>query len=408
MVHIPSNESLTELLANNQLARFVLAEGRKGLEPTLIVKSSSLMLKYLVKRKFFRVLVAKLPPEGQLFYAVEVPDDPTNPATIWSVVENMSELEALQRTVQGEMCHVALFNEAVVNVCWANVQFGILPSNTVLTFSDVTLCLENTLMQYESTVGNLLDQRHDNLKESPIVELYPVVECSWAEIFSHYVTNRLTESILSIISENEGDQQEELAVWLVDELSGIGAVKKPQVEEGAKSRELSDVLLNYVGGSFIFESKALSILDRDALPDRKKLAKNTEKNVEKAINQLRGGCRSIKKGSRVFDVSGETIPVTRDLPIHCVILVPDLSLIAESSTVHPGRIKQFALDTDGCMLHLLDPSELLGTVRNALLLSEKSQHTSPMVAFDFVLIKRFEHALMASTLDLHFRVKISE
>jgi len=372
------------------------------------VKSSSLVLKYLVKRKSFRVLVAKLAPEGQLFYAVEVPDDPSKPLSIWSIVENASELEALQRTVKGEICHVALFNEAVVNVCWARTQFAISSGTTEITFSDVSLCAENAWKQYEAAVETLFDERHSNLKGSALVELSPVVECSWVEIVSHYVTNRLTESILSIISENEGDQQEELALWLVDQLSALGAVKKPQVEEDSKSRELSDVLLNYAGGAFIFESKTLSIFDRDTLPDRKRLAKNTEKKVEKAISQMKGGCRNIKNGRRVFDISGETIPVTRDLPIHCIVLVPDLSLLGGSSAIHPGRIKQFGHDTKGCLLHFLDPSELLGTVRNALLLSEKSQQTTPMMAFDFVLIERFEHALTAASLDLRFRIELQE
>jgi hypothetical protein len=407
MVHIPSDHSRAELLTNNQLVRFCLAEGADGLEPTLIVKSSSLMLKYLVRRKSFRILVSKLVPGGQLFYAVEVPDDPTNPASIWSIVENVNELQALQRTAQGEKCHVALFNEAVVNVCWARMHFA-MPSDGALMFSDVTLCPENVWKQYECAVDAILDNRHNNLKGGTIAELHPVVECAWVEIISHYVTNRLAGSILSIISENEGDQQEELAVWLVDQLSASGAVKKPQVEEEAKSRELSDVLLNYSGGAFIFESKTLSIFDRDTLPDRRKLAKNTEKNVEKAISQMKGGCRNIRNGNRVFDISGKTITVTRDMPIHCIVLVPDLSLLSESSAIHPGRLKQFAHDTSGCMLHLLDPSELLGTVRNALLLSEKSQRTTPMMAFDVMLIRRFESALTAPTLDLRFRIELQE
>lgn len=408
MVHIPSDHDRDELLSNQQLVRFCLAEGANGLEPTLIVKSSSLALKYLVKRSSFRLLIARPSGKRRLLYALEIPDDPVTPAIIWSVVETEGELESLRRVALGEVCHIALFNEAVVNVCWANVQFAFPLDETSLLFSEIEPSLEGLAQQCVADAADLLDRRHrGTVLRDELAEATTLGDCRWNEVTSHYVTNRLARSILSIISGNEGDQQEQLALWLVDSLLLEGAVKSPQVEENTKMRELSDVLFNYFGGCFIVESKTLSIFDREQLPDRNKLRKNIEKNANKAINQLEGGCRNIKRGNRVVDAAGKQVHVTRNKPVHCVLLIPDLSLLSDSSNINSGRLKKFAQDSGG-FLHVLDPGELLGTVQNALLLSEKSERTSPIMAFDFVLIKRFEKALTIPTIDLRFRITLPQ
>ena len=93
MVHMLARHLRSELLAVPQLTRLDMAMGRDGFEPTMLIKVSSLALKYLLRQRSMRVFVATL--GQQLLYGVEVPDDPESPAIAWSLVELPAEVEAL-------------------------------------------------------------------------------------------------------------------------------------------------------------------------------------------------------------------------------------------------------------------------------------------------------------------------
>lgn len=409
MVHIPSEHYYNELLANKELVRIYLAKSASGVEPTLCVKSNSLALKYIIKRKSFRLILARLGIPSRLLYAIEIPDDESNPGMIWSFAESDAELEAAKRIAQRETCHIVLFNEAAVNVCGARVGLGFQTDAANALLTGLAPSIEVASQNWTDAAVNLLDRRYQGLtKKDELIEAAPVTDYEWREIASLYETNRLALSTLSIISGNEGDQQEHLGLWLVDSLSPAGAVKSPQVEENTNTRELSDILLNYSGGCFLIESKTLSILDRGRLPDRSKLKKNVEKSARKAISQLGGGCRNVKRGSKVLDLNDKEVQITRNQPIHCIVLIPDLQLLNDSAELNPEKLRQFARDSDGCFLHVLDPGELLATIQNALLLSKSGQRTTPMMAFDFVLIERYQRATAAQTLNLRFRVRLPD
>ena len=59
---------------------------------------------------------------------------------------------------------------------------------------------------------------------------------AWTEIRSTYVTNRMKGSDVSAFEEDEGGQQEEAGLWLIDALDIDGAWKNPIVHHDKKSR----------------------------------------------------------------------------------------------------------------------------------------------------------------------------
>jgi hypothetical protein len=169
--------------------------------------------------------------------------------------------------------------------------------------------------------------------------------------------------------------------------------------KGGRLRELTDVLLSYSGGTFIFESKTLTLLNRSELPDRTKLSKNVLSSVKKGFNQLKGAARQIRDGTRIYDTDGREHEVERSQPIHAIILVPDLRLLPPQFGF--DMMVEFAKATQG-YLHILDPSELLRIVQTAeqLVRRSESQIITQMMALDSRFIERADTCIDAKSLNV--------
>src|SRR4051794_41163248 len=94
MVHMLASHLRSEFLAVPTLVRLDMARGANGLEPTLLIKASSLSLKYLLRRQTFKLVVTRV--GRKILYAAELPDDPKTPAIVWSLAERQAELRALR------------------------------------------------------------------------------------------------------------------------------------------------------------------------------------------------------------------------------------------------------------------------------------------------------------------------
>jgi hypothetical protein len=393
-----------EFLAVPQLVRLVLPDNTES-GAALLLKASSLTLKYLVLLKTFTFLVAPLGGDGHVLYGVKVDDDIDHVAIFWSLAETENELLAMRLLTEHQQCAVFLFNEGAINVCSTSTVFVDTKPQTTGVLGAVKLALPEDLEHLRGAAAELLDSAHETGYNN-MLSYAPTSPCAWQPIRNYYITNQMDNSLLDLVNGNEGDQQENLAVWLTDALSIIGAVQKPQIHEVSGVRELTDVLFSYSGGSFLIESKTLSVLDRSELPSRAKLRKNVLKNISKALSQLPGACRNIRRGLKITNVKGEEVQVERSLPIHCVVLVPDLSLLDESDGLGGDFLESFLKD-NGAYLHLLDPSALLRSVQHAGILAKHSEKGMPLImAFDAALMIRWKEAIKHATpdIDLLFRV----
>lgn len=384
-----------------------MPSGANGLEPTLLIKANTLSLKYIVRLKHFRLVFLSVGP-GWLAYGVELADDPTHPAIIWSLLEYEDEVSTLEALVERSACVVHLFNDIAVNVAWAEVDVdlrqGALPE--VIRSAVLHPITETSAV---GEVRSRLDDVHGGALSPPaaFVLEFPAVT-DWHELRNTYITNRFSRSFVSIFNTDEGGQQEEIALWLTDNLQPIGAVKSPQVHEPAKPpRELSDLLLSHEYGAFIIESKSLSILARENLPDRQKLSRNVVKHVRKASGQLAGGLKNLRRGYRITDVKGNEVMVERTKTPHAIILVPDLTLLADAREFGGAFLQQFCRDTGG-FLHILDPAELLRIVQAAEMISGRSETITPIMAFDYYLIERQKIAVTNVSPALHILLRFAD
>jgi hypothetical protein len=382
-------------LAVPQLVRFTVAHGQGGPEPTLLIKSSTLTLKYLLRMKRFRLFMAKVDNQ-YLAYGAQIQDDPDHPATLWSFLEYEDEAEALHTLTKEPKCFVFLFNELSVNVAWGEAIVDFSDKSFIGIFKDVAPRGTTEIADVEQ-VGQLIDGLHRGElapSQGRTTEYLEVPE--WHPLENYYITNATSQSLISIFESDEGRQQEEAALWLIDNLRPTGAVKSPKIQEGKKTRELTGLLLTYEHGTILIESKALGILARDTLPGRTKLANDTIKHLRKATRQRQGGVNNLRRGHIVTDPEGRELEVERTKLPHVIVLVPDLTLLSEARDFGG----EFVLKTSaeyGALFHILDPSELLRVVQAAEMIAEESRSLSRIMAFDYYLMRRFERALQHDT-----------
>ena len=344
-MHILSQPLRSEFLAIPQLVRVTMAEGSYGLEPTLLIKASSLELKYLIQFQCINFVLIRLPSK-KLGYVVRIDDDVRSPALLWSILELEGERCALRAMVTEPQFVVFLYNELVVNVAWTTATKTSSEEKVIEWIDSASLGDSQDSLLRNSMLATLDDYLKNNFLRD--VHGFNAIQTEeWKEIRNHYITNRAGNSLLSVFESNEGNQQEEAILWLVDQLSPRGVLKNPTVHLSSDQRELCDLLLTHPYGSILFESKVLSILTRKELPSREKLTRDLSKHIIKAEKQLSGAIRSIKRNYRITDEMGADVDVERDAPPHAIILVPDLSLLAKEEQLGSIFLENFLKRSGG-------------------------------------------------------------
>lgn len=393
-MHILAAHYRSEFLATPQLLRIDHSKGSDGFEPTLLVKGSTLLLKYIVLGARLRLHLARI--EDRLLYALTVLDDETKPAMLWSIMEHEAEVNALKGLVSGQSCPVFLFNELALNVAWSTLKL-VLPQDMQDWISIAALGPAD-YAAIAGRAGELLDHAYRGTASTGelVTADFDRTE-PWHPLFNHFITSHGTDSPIDLFSKDEGDQQEQLAVWLTDSLHPLGVHHSPQIPKGPGQRELTDILLSHEYGAFLIESKALTVFNRETLPNRAKLAKDVSQHVEKAVRQLRGSIRRLKEGVPVTSRSGSLAQVERSKPMHAIVLIPEFALIEDHDRYGPEFIAGF-MEATGGFIHLLDIAELLRVVQAAEILSQGSSKVTRLMAFDYYLMERAERTRDAGTL----------
>src|SRR5262249_13799381 len=107
----------------------------------------------------------------------------------------------------------------------------------------------------------------------------------------------------------------------------------------------------------------------------------------------------------VFDEYGEVIELERKQPPHAIILVPELDLIAEKNDDWFCRIAEFMQGTGG-FLHILDTVQLFRMMQAARMIAEASEGSTPMMAFDYYLIKRAKAVTESGSINVDMMLRI--
>lgn len=386
-MHILSNDLRSEFLATPELVRATMAMRDGALEPVLLIKATSLNLKHLVLQGDVRLIV-ELDDVQHVAYGLAIHDASGPMSYLWSWVEEQSELEALVSLYREETLTAHLFNELAINVASTN---GIAGSSS----PDVDPAKLERASLREMGFSNQPSRKQpafltDSASSSPPQSPQTVTfnSPSWIENRAHRMSNGGSGHLISLFHPDEGNQQEELAFWLTDSLHSSTAIKSPRVQLESKLRELTDVLIASDKSTFLIESKTLSLLASDDLPSTSRLERNISKHIHKAVKQLTGAVRSLTSNLPVLDETGNELKVARTQPVHAIVLVPDLELLANNDAPEFGTLKAFAQGTGG-YLHILDIAELLRVIQAAQTLVRYSESSRVIDVFDAYLKQRF-------------------
>ena len=157
--------------------------------------------------------------------------------------------------------------------------------------------------------------------------------------------------------------------------------RSPKIQLGNTTRELTDILAFTELGLFLFEAKAISVYATEPLRNTQRRVDNVQKQVKKALGQLKGAIRGIREGNKVATKTGTELHFDRSLIPHAVVLVSELLPLGDWDEI---TTQTTALARDSNMLvHILDLREL-GTLRRL---------SRDKYAFDHLLVQRFRHFL---------------
>ena len=403
-MHLLAEHNRSEFLAVPQLIRFEYVNGESGFEPTFLLKCSTLLLKYVLvgapMTLAFRLI------GGRLLYALKVNDDGDSGAVLWSVVKREEELNGIRGLVSGAALVAFLFNEIGVNVAWREIPAAS-PNADLATWATNAEIGTFDHSSSRAQINESLNLLHRHPYGSDGWIRYEIGgSTEWKQIFNHFLPTGAPSSLINIFDRDEGSQQEQIGVWLTDNLNPNGVYHSPQVLKGGTIRELTDILLSHWAGTVLIESKTLSILARSRLPDRSKLIRDVAGHVDKAFNQLQGGIRQLRAGAALTRKNGAPIDVERAKPPHAIVLIPDLDLI-DPAAYGLQFITDFVRGA-GAIPHLLDLSELLRVVQAAEIIAQRDKEATIMEAFDFYLMERAEKAMKAGTLRIEVLLRFAE
>jgi hypothetical protein len=161
-MHLLSAHNRSEFLATPQLIRFDYVEGRDGFEPALLIKGSSLLLKYIAMGARMQLAFAQL--ELRLLYALKVYDDEEKAGVLWSILERDEEKAAFAALMRGETCQAFLFNELAVNVAWAAFPIFVEPELTTMFTGVATGQIGHSALKGDASL--ILDRFHNESTSS--------------------------------------------------------------------------------------------------------------------------------------------------------------------------------------------------------------------------------------------------
>lgn len=401
-MHVFSSVNYQDFQSTLQLIRFDYPYGKEKRESTLLVQANTLLLKYIIKKCKIELIFTEI--HNRLLYILRIWDDNEHPVSLWSILERDDEYNALMMLVKGGVCHIFLFNELSITTAWKAIEF----KESYDLFQLVNKCSKGPVKQddFKKEVSIILNGIYAGRKDNCLIFEIDNTE-DWNYDNAIYITNQIQTSGLDISKDIEGNYQEQVALWLIDNIHPEGAFHSPQILHGNGRREFTDLLFSYDNGCFLFESKALSILSRDSLPTRAELVDDATKHIEKALKQLKGCMRQLRNGTKVFSLHGEEIKLERAKPAHCIIIVSDLSLIPNDSLIDLNVIKKF-MGTTQSYIHLVDPSELKRIIQAANIISSSSRNISLIQAFDYYLLERAKISIQKETLNIEVLLKQSK
>ena len=363
-MHISSERIYSEMRSNNAIVRYVPANENK--ETALLIKVPTPSLKTMIAGCAIKLIYGK--KDNFLCIGISIEDVP-GAALLISHAQIVSEEHwALLESVKQKTFPIFLFNE--MDICMASTKLFISDEDSLKllefigdteslytgsTNDSVSFAVDCFIHSIDKT------KKFSNAHEIAIIEIIP--EISEWKTFNIYYLSSESANRINITEKKEGANFESTIWSRLTSVFPERLYKNPHVQNGNKRREFTDVFAHYKYGSFLIETKDLSVFQSGYNRESERRVKGIKDQVNKGIKQLVGAVKSLKSGDVLFDINGSQIIIDRSIPPHCIILITELMPFGDWNDITNQLID--AAKKTGAFFHLLDFSEFITLLKQS-------------------------------------------
>lgn len=260
---------------------------------------------------------------------IRIHDDPVHYLRLTSVQRFRQEHHAIKRIMELETVNIHLHNELTMCMATATLTISRKDREKVISLlgnlqdlysGDYNHHTIQSLDCFDYSIDK--DPPKQNVKEIPII----IVDGNLNNfIIMDNIFIGMNEKNHVLINDQKEGEVFEKQIWVTLEQMFLQNVhRNPQITDKYGFRELTDVLAFHQYGSFLIETKALSVLDisRERHMDRK--VAGLQKQILTGIGQMKGAAKRVAKNVNVFNNKGELLNFDRSIIPHCIVLVSEL------------------------------------------------------------------------------------
>ncbi|MEZ4828788.1 MAG: hypothetical protein R3C61_21255 [Bacteroidia bacterium] len=365
----------------------------------MMIKIPSNAIRSLIKGCKIDLTFGKDEKGGKSYFhtGARIFDDAISHLNISNPNRHYREYKAIQNILNDECIIVEFYNEIVVCVATTELKIKIQERNRLLDFmGDIN---ELYVGDYNSEISSSLDAFDFTLDASnPNKGTYKIpvvsVDCqleNWQNVNVTFVGISEAHE-LNVSNLDEGGTFEKQIWASLETLFNFGLYLNPEIVESNKKRELTDILAFYEYGVFLFETKALGVLNLDKEQTIERKVSNIQKQIRKAIGQLVGANKKVEKNLQIVSFNGKEIHFNRNIIPHCIVLVSELLPFREWTDLELEMMQTMV--EENIYLHVLDFREFMNFVKAAGGNKEN---------FDYYLMHRAEK--FAEVKSIHIRSK---
>lgn len=350
----------------NEIASIWYVPANEGADSTLLIKAPASCVKALVVGCKFELVFGKF--EQYLCVGIRIYDIPDAPVFIAKLQREAEDHAALVR---------ALKERKVLAVLFGEMDAYLAETTVVLSEAEASAAVDFIGPEGELYVGtrpavesHILDcfchlygrqNQCENVQEIPAAIV--AARCSKWDTVNRYYYGTNGFQMIDISDKNEGEMLERTAWAALNSVFPGTLYHGPKVMSKGKERELTDVFAVYPHGSFMIESKDLSVWKAGYDRDQKRRIAGVQKQVKKAIGQLVGASKAFSRGDTIFGSDEEVIHIDRSTPPHCIVLITELMHAGDWSEIVAQMCD--AMEETQAFFHLLDISEFVELLKGS-------------------------------------------
>jgi hypothetical protein len=186
---------------------------------------------------------------------------------------------------------------------------------------------------------------------------------NWNIIHNHFIGFTDAQQV-NISDKDEGGTFERQIWYSMESLFINDIYLNPVVKQESNDRELTDIFAHHEYGNFLVETKALGILSLDKEQTIERKVANVKKQILKAIKQLIGANKNIKRNLPVISKSGKEIKIDSSLIPHCIVLVSELIPFGDWEEIEKEIM--LAMMNEKMYLHVMDYHEFMKYVKASM------------------------------------------